>query len=346
MQIYISWADIASDARVILPIFLPFSGCPVRCIFCAQHLQTGAGGRTFRQALENLEHQLQTRAAEASPVDLGFFGGTFTALAPDRFAACLALVRRHRNAGRIRAARCSTRPDAVDAARLAMLAEAGFEMVELGIQSYDAGALAAARRGYDGDIAAEACAAVRASGLRLGVQLLPGMPGVTPEIFQRDVRMALDCGAQALRFYPCLVINGTQLAALWRRGDFAPWSLEATIPALAEGWLTARHAGVPVIRMGLAQEPGLDAQILAGPAHPALGSMVQGEALWRTVSDALRERPKGAVLRGLRAPRNCRGFFWGHRGALRTRWGELGLGTADVQWHDAPEIVVETYCAL
>ncbi len=343
MQIHISWADIASDARAILPIFLPFSGCPVRCIFCAQHLQTGAGGRSFRQALEDLEHQLRTRAAAASPADLGFFGGTFTALEPDHFAACLALVRRHRKDGRIRAARCSTRPDAVDAARLAMLAEAGFEMVELGIQSFDAGALAATRRGYNGDIAAEACAAVRASGLRLGVQLLPGMPGVTPEIFQKDVRAALDCGAQALRFYPCLVINGTRLADLWRRGDFVPWSLETTIPALAEGWLTARHAGVPVIRMGLAQEPGLNAQMLAGPAHPALGAMVQGEALWRTVSDALGKHPKG-VARGLRAPRNCRGFFWGHRGALRTRWSALGLGTADVQWHDAPEIIVETSC--
>ena len=342
MQVHISWCGVASGASVILPIFLPFSGCPVRCIFCAQHLQTGVGDRTFRQTLESLERQLQARGADAPPVELGFFGGTFTALAPDRFADCLALVRRHRDAGRIRAARCSTRPDAVDAARLELLADAGFEMVELGIQSYAPAALAAARRGYDADVAAEACAAVRASGLRLGVQLLPGMPGVTPEIFHQDVRAALDCGAQALRFYPCLVINGTQLADLWRRGNFVPWPLAATIPALADGWLAARRAGVPVIRMGLAREPGLDEQILAGPTHPALGSMVQGEALWRAVSEALREHAPGAAVRGLRAPRNCRGFFWGHRNALRARWTALGLRADNVGWHDAPEIIVET----
>lgn len=302
-------------------------------------------GRTFRQALENLEHQLQTRAAEASPVDLGFFGGTFTALAPDRFAACLALVRRHRNAGRIRAARCSTRPDAVDAARLAMLAEAGFEMVELGIQSYDAGALAAARRGYDGDIAAEACAAVRASGLRLGVQLLPGMPGVTPEIFQRDVRMALDCGAQALRFYPCLVINGTQLAALWRRGDCSLVAGSDDSRAgrrLADGPACGRpghpHGTGPGAGLGCADTCRTGA---SGPGlHGAGGSPV-----------ANRQRCAAGTPQGRRPVRSARapelpGLLLGHRGALRTRWGELGLETADVQWHDAPEIVVETYCAL
>lgn len=339
MQIYISWPGSMRHGPDILPVFLPFSGCRVRCIFCAQHLQTGVGERDVYRTLECLEHRLEERSADAPPLELGFFGGTFTAFPPEHFTACLALVRRHRSTGRICTARCSTRPDAVDAERLGQLAEAGFHMVELGVQSYADPALNAARRGYDAATAEQACAAVRGAGLELGVQLLPGMPGSTPEIFRRDVACALECGAQALRFYPCLVIKGTPLADLWRQGDFIPWTLKTTVSAFAEGWLAARRRGVPVIRMGLAQEPGLDARILAGPAHPALGSMVQGEALLRAVEEAVQEHFPPITVRELRVPRACRGFFWGHKNILRERWSALGVKNSTVVWHDGPEVV-------
>ena len=75
------------------------------------------------------------------------------------------------------------------------LRAAGCAVVELGVQSFADAALAAARRGYDGATAFAACGTVRGAGLRLGVQLLPGMPGHTPEQFAQDVPKALEAGA-------------------------------------------------------------------------------------------------------------------------------------------------------
>lgn len=67
----------------------------------------------------------------------------------------------------------------------------GLDLVELGIQTFDDNALLQSRRGYDADTSVQACLTVRSAGLHLGIQLLPGMPGVTPEVFLKDVDQAL-----------------------------------------------------------------------------------------------------------------------------------------------------------
>ena len=201
--------------------------------------------------------------------------------------------------------RCSTRPDRLDAALLARLRRHGCRTVELGIQSFSDTALQASERHYSGRQATEACRLVRDAGLALGVQLLPGMPGHQPEDFLADVRRALDLGADMLRFYPCLVLAGTELARRWQQGLYAPWPLPRTLSLLARGWLYARRAGVPVIRMGLAPEPGMEAALLAGPADRNLGGRVLGRALWLHVcacllrargDDAARSEVRAAAL--------------------------------------------------
>ena len=315
----------------IVPVFLPYAGCPARCVFCAQHVQTGQApaplAATLKTALASLR---QRRDQGLPPAELAFYGGTFTAQPPAAMRACLHLFETACRQGLVSTFRCSTRPDAVDGPRLALLRDAGCSMVELGIQSFNDAALAAAGRGYDGACAHAACQAVAAAGLRLGVQLMPGMPGVTPEIFLRDVSRlctrSAAVTAHAVRFYPCVVMEGTELARLWREGRYTPWSLETTLDALAEAWLMTLHARMPVIRMGLAPENDLAAAMLAGPWDPALGTRVMARALFRHVHQALETRGLHRLIR-LAAPRRCQGFFWGARSELRTAWAGLGLDT-------------------
>ena len=79
----------AASARPrILPVFMPFAGCPHRCLFCAQDKQTGAspeppGGSALR-TLASLLHSLKAKRQAAQdtfrPVEIAFYGGTFTAL--------------------------------------------------------------------------------------------------------------------------------------------------------------------------------------------------------------------------------------------------------------------------
>lgn len=349
----------AGAARDVIPVFLPFRGCPARCVFCAQDVQTGlrAGQSptcSLRRMLDGARADLAARTARrragenVPPAELAFYGGTFTAMPDEDQRACLQLAATALAQGQISAFRCSTRPDCLSPAVLARLRAAGCETVELGVQSFSDAALAASRRGYTGTAALEGCVRIRDAGLRLGVQLLPGMPGCGPEVFLADVALALDgtkgAGADLLRFYPCLVLEGTILAQLWRAGRYRPWSLESTLEALARGWLAARTHGVPVIRMGLAPEPELARAVLAGPMHPALGSRIMGRALHMYVSQAVNaacsQLPCSGVdasvlvsssssssssLLFLEAPRACQGYFWGFKGELRPAWAALGI---------------------
>lgn len=339
--------------QAVVPVFLPFRGCPVRCVFCAQDVQTGIGdcqrpdraghlhADTMDGLLRTARENLRLRHESGQPAaELAFYGGTFTALPENDLAACLHLAREAQERGWITSFRCSTRPDRVDASMLERLRAAGCAVVELGVQSFADSALAASRRGYTGDAARAACAQVRAAGLTLVVQLLPGMPGHSPRFFMEDVPKALTAGAQMLRFYPCLVLEGTGLAAMWREGGYTPWPLETTLEALAHGWLTAARADVPVIRMGLAPEPGLDSAVLAGPVDRELGGRVKGRALLLAMSELLGaggpDHPRPFALH---LPRATQGFFWGAGGELRDRWSALGLRSVIFDDGAAPQLV-------
>lgn len=320
----------------VIPLFLPFAGCPHRCIFCAQEKQTGQNIRSGSLSLsDSLAKLFSVISALKKPSqyalrDVGFYGGTFTMLPKAEQLACLALGRRCKELGLIHGVRCSTRPDALTAHHLEGLKKAGLDLIEIGVQSFTSEALAASRRGYDGADAVNGCLAARDAGFDFGIQLLPGMPGSTPETFMNDVRQALALKPACLRFYPCLVIDGTPLAESWRRGLFAPWDTPTTTSTLGSALAEAWRADIPVIRLSLAPEPELERAVLAGPRHPALGSLIQAEALFLTLSGhiASEARPPDRLL----LPKTCQGFFFGHRGSLRDRWMSIGVDPSRVVW--------------
>ena len=313
-------------SRRIVPLFLPFSGCPGRCVYCAQDKQTGGQAQApvdallckTRKALEGMPG-----LAPGEERELAFYGGTFTALPEADRRACLDFLEAMRRTGRISHARCSTRPDALAPSVLEELEQSGVGLIELGIQSFSTSVLEASRRGYCGDKALAACRRVQDAGFGLGIQLLPGLPGCTPDIFLEDVRQALALHPACMRFYPCLVPEGTVLARWFREGLYRPWSIEDTVSTLGEALRLAWQAGVPVIRLSVAPEPAFDAALLAGPRHPALGALVQAEALLRSVEKAAEELPSAPEK--LCLPRACQGFMYGDKGSLKARWAALGL---------------------
>ena len=320
----------------ILPVFLPLAGCPGRCLFCAQHAQTGVKNTSLEQALAFLDKNLEAARPDA-PLEVGFYGGTFTALPSAWMERFLAAARLHRERGAVSGVRCSTRPDRAPAGLLRELAAQGLDRVELGVQTFSEQALRLALRGHGAEASIEACLAVREAGLGLSLHLLPGLPGHTPEDFSRDVEQAVALEPEAVRLHPCLVLAGTGLERLWRAGGYETWSLEAAIAALAPAVLRFWQAGVAVTRIGLAHEPDLEAAVLAGPTHPALGMRVRALALHIFIAEML----GGRRAEWLRAPASASGGFWGHARELAGPYAALGLERERVHFEDRDDFQLD-----
>ena len=307
----------------ILPIFLPFQGCPQRCLYCAQNRQTGRAGVNLDTMYTDLQKRLRQTAAAGEHLELGFFGGTFTGLPLEWMDRFLNLANRFKSQGTVTRVRCSTRPDFVKPRRLEHLAAAGLDLIELGIQSFDGQVLTASRRGYSADTAHNACLRVVRYGFALGIQLLPGLPGHTPRLWQSDAAHVLHLAPECLRIYPCLVLARTPLAELWRQGDYTPWSLRQAVRTLAPSLTAFNQAQIALIRMGLPPEPELVDTILAGPWHPAFGELVRSRAALRAVIS--HSRLLGAGPKTLFVPRTHMSQIVGHKKGNLPLLQKIGL---------------------
>ena len=323
----------------VWPVFLSFHGCPGRCLFCAQHLQSGAPPQSLGAALAAMEKGLAAAArAGRGPYELAFYGGVFTALPKPWPARFLAAAERLRQAGAVGRVRCSTRPDACEPALLAELAALGQSLVEIGVQTLDDAVQANCGRGHDAAASRRAARLIIEAGLGLGVQLLPGLPGHDPAALARDVAETCALSPEIVRLHPCLVVDGTPLAALYRAGEYTPWPLETTLDALAAAVLPLWRAGIRVARLGLAPEPGLEAAVLAGPRHPALGARARARALCALVAAEI--RALGRAPAGLEAPRRFSGEFFGHAGELVPVYAGLGLPRESVRFGDREDFLL------
>lgn len=272
-----------------------------------------------------------------SPMELGFFGGTFTSLPPEWIDRFLGLAVEYRERGLITSIRCSTRPDAVSPALLSRLKQQGLDMVELGIQTFHDPTLLASKRGYAPHTATEACKTVREAGLELGIQLLPGLPEHTPGHLAEDIKATVDQTPSVVRLYPCVVLKGTQLAVDFNAGHYAPWGLDETVEALGSALYDLWSHDIPVIRIGLAPEQDIQDHILAGPWHPALGQLARSLALFKHIRDRAEGLPQPPTR--LTVPMRYQSDILGHKHSMRERYRAMGIDT--VSFHDKVEFILE-----
>ena len=165
-----------------IALFVPHIGCPHRCSFCDQNAISGAERppepADVTAACETALQSLGSRAAEA---EIAFFGGSFTAIDRGYMLRLLDAARPYVRAGKVRGIRLSTRPDAVEPEVLSLLREYGVTTIELGAQSMDDRVLALNGRGHTADQVRRAACRVREMGFSLGLQMMTGLPGDTPE---------------------------------------------------------------------------------------------------------------------------------------------------------------------
>ena len=277
---------------LIVPVFIPHQGCPHRCIFCEQEKITS------QKKVDINEEYLKTiveRAIASKNFDrhrapeIAFFGGTFTGIPLEIMKELLHTASAYLEKGLFHSIRVSTRPDAIDQGRLTMMKEYGVRTVELGAQSMDDGVLNLSNRGHSALDTEEACRTLRDEGLRLGIQLMPGLPGETNEIFFETIHRVISLRPDFVRLYPALVISGTGLARLYEEGKYSPLGLHKAVDLCVEACMMLEREGITVIRIGLMSSPSLlePGRIIAGPWHPAFGHLVRSAIYQKGIEDNL-----------------------------------------------------------
>ncbi len=324
---------------LIVPIFIPHQGCPHRCVFCQQERITSQTSKALSPIYLKgiIERALQSPAFDLRrPREIAFFGGTFTGLPKEKIREYLTAVRPYLDRGLFESIRVSTRPDALDPEILEIMARLGVLTVELGVQSMDDGVLRQSKRGHSAEDTVRAVGILRDRGFRIGMQLMPGLPGDSRERFLRTVQAVIDLGADMVRIYPAVVIRGTEMAEMYLSGRYRPLGLEDAVRLCEEGCVRLENRGIPVIRIGLMSSPSLleEGQILAGPWHSAFGFLVRSGILLRRIRPFLPGRGAARRIR-LRVPAREIPLVRGHRNqGLRMIEDLTGAEVVEVRGED------------
>lgn len=257
-----------------ISIFVPHIGCPNMCSFCNQHAITGA--QTVPHASDVI---LACERALSSGIDIAnteiaFFGGSFTAI--DRSYMCELLQSAYEYVKRgFKGIRISTRPDCINDEILAVLKSFGVTTIELGAQSMHDSVLALNDRGHSRNDIINASNLVKRYGFTLGLQLMVGLYGSTPELDIQTARDIIALSPKEVRIYPVVILDNTKLGKLFTSGEYVPYSLEKAVEICADMLDMFDDAGISVIKLGLHASEVVEADMLGGLYHPALRELCE-----------------------------------------------------------------------
>ena len=257
--------------HVNIPIFLPELACPHRCIFCNQSQISGKTSvPSIQETIRIIENHLQTIQA-FSEVQVAFFGGSFTGLPIDMQEDYLRVVQPFIESGKITGIRLSTRPDYISDPILVMLKQYGVEEIELGAQSFYDEVLKSSGRGHTAADIINASKKILNHGIRLGLQMMTGLPGDTNEMAFQTAKQIVAAGAHSTRIYPTLVIKDTPLEVLYKRGLYKPQTMSEAVGSAARLYRFFEENNVTVLRVGLHSNEDFNngISLIDGPYHPS-----------------------------------------------------------------------------
>lgn len=292
--------------HLIVPVFIPHQGCPFQCIYCRQDKITDQSmmpvSASYIQKI--LDTSLESpRFLSAHVKEVAFYGGTFTNIPLEKMKEFLEATAPYLRQGLFKSIRVSTRPDSINGETLKLMKGYGVSTVELGAQSMDDSVLMLSKRGHTSRDTISAVALLKRYGFKVGIQLMPGLPGDSESIFNNTIDKVIDLHPDMARLYPAIVIRETELASMYHTGAYSPLTLDEAVRICSESCIRLEDNDIPVIRIGLMSSSSLlrDGEILAGPWHSAFGFLVRSY-IHQNKIEPLLPKITGRVNIGVRAP--------------------------------------------
>ena len=280
------------DTPLVIPVFIPHSGCPHQCAFCNQSIITSQKKYLpSPKEIDTIIGQYLAYKGSRSRVELAFFGGTFLGLPDQDIVWLLEKIRPYVENQTIHGIRCSTRPDTITDQKLELIAPYGVSLVELGVQSMTDSVLEQSNRGHSSLDTRRAIGLLKAYELQVGVQVMVGLPNDSKDQLIDSTKQVAALGPDVARIYPLMVLRGSLLAQWYKKGSYTPLGLEQSVFLVKEMYKIFNRANVAVIRMGLQASEMMDdeTQVLAGPWHPAFGHLVLSALAYDQVCEKLGE---------------------------------------------------------
>lgn len=267
-----------SKKEYIIPIFIPFLGCPHDCAFCNQVKITNYKDNINKEnTIRQINQYLSYFPKNENLKEIAFFGGSFTGLDEKVMISYLEIALNYKKKGIIDRIRLSTRPDYINNSILDILKKYEVDVIELGIQSLDNEILNANERGHSKEDSIRASKLIKDYGFKLGHQI---MPGLYKDSFDKAIETGLESikmNPDMVRIYPTLVIKDTKLEKLYKEGLYKPLSLDEAIEISSRLYMIYSYKKIPVIRIGLQPTENINEKkdVVAGPFHPSIRQLVE-----------------------------------------------------------------------
>ena len=272
--------------QYIIPIFVPHLGCPNDCVFCNQKSISGQKkNMTKEEAKKIIDEHLNSIKDEDAQVEIAFFGGSFTAIEPERQEELLQVAYEYIKNGDVESIRVSTRPDCIDKTILKRLKKYKVKTIELGVQSANNYILKNSNRGHTFEDVKKASKMIRWHGFKLGHQMMVGLPESTRIDEINTAKALIKLKPKMVRIYPVLVVKNTKLEEEYKNGNYEPLPLVQAVEICKDLVRMFADKNIDVIRIGLQNTDEItdpsdeNSEVVAGPYHPAFRQLVES-SMW------------------------------------------------------------------
>lgn len=260
-----------------ISLFVPHQGCPHQCSFCNQKTISGSVKKLTPDEVKGTLEKAVSDGVNPDNTEIAFFGGSFTAIDREYMLSLLEETKPFIENGDFCGIRISTRPDAIDGEILSILKEYKVTSIELGAQSTDEQVLLLNHRGHTRDDIIKASRLIKENGFSLGLQMMTGLLGDTPEKSLKTAEDIISLKPDTVRIYPTIVLEGTYLGELYKKGDYKPQAVSEAVELCAVLLKRFYEENITVIRLGLHSGGNVEEGFLAGPYHPAFGELCESK---------------------------------------------------------------------